>query len=234
MGNDWDNLLSSSELTDENRVPGCAARVWISCTIEVNSASNASNASTKVLAFQGESDSSITRGLCALLCKRFSGYAPEDFLAIDESFIKELGLDSILSGSHHRYGLFSMFDTMKKRVYDQLGHRQDFPSLLVTKNNLIPQGAYAESQATYLKPDQGVVRELVHLLEKTKTGVVAHFYMDPEVKSQFISFPFFPPPPPSSSSLSLSSLLFSFFFSLFFWLVVVVDVVVVLSYYDSI
>jgi len=182
LGNDWDNLLSSSELTDENRVPGCAARVWISCTIEVNSASNASNASTKVLAFQGESDSSITRGLCALLCKRFSGYAPEDFLAIDESFIKELGLDSILSGSHHRYGLFSMFDTMKKRVYDQLGHRQDFPSLLVTKNNLIPQGAYAESQATYLKPDQGVVRELVHLLEKTKTGVVAHFYMDPEVQ----------------------------------------------------
>jgi quinolinate synthase len=179
LGNSWDNLLPSADLTDENRVPGCAARVWITCHVTPQKSSSSAE---NLIEFRGESDSSITRGLCALLCKRFSGYAADDFLSIDESFIKELGLDPILAGSHHRYGLFSMFDTMKKRVYNQLGHRQDFPSLLITKDDLVPQGAYAESQATYLKPDQETVRSLVQSLQKTKAGVVAHFYMDPEVQ----------------------------------------------------
>merc|ERR1711977_398824 len=179
LGNSWDNLLPSADLTDENRVPGCAARVWITCHVTPQQSSSSAE---NLIEFRGESDSSITRGLCALLCKRFSGYAASDFLTIDESFIKELGLDPILAGSHHRYGLFSMFDTMKKRVYNELGHKQDFPSLLITKDDLVPQGAYAEAQATYLKPNQETVHSLVQSLQKTKSGVVAHFYMDPEVQ----------------------------------------------------
>ena len=37
-------------------------------------------------------------------------------------------------------------------------------------------------QARYLFPDELKVKELVNVLEEKKIGVVAHFYMDPEVQ----------------------------------------------------
>ncbi|PPD76660.1 hypothetical protein GOBAR_DD26416 [Gossypium barbadense] len=41
---------------------------------------------------------------------------------------------------------------------------------------------YAEAQARYLSPDKLKVKELVHVLKEKQIGVVAHFYMDPEVQ----------------------------------------------------
>lgn len=37
-------------------------------------------------------------------------------------------------------------------------------------------------QARYLFPDEDKVEELVNVLKEKKIGVVAHFYMDPEVQ----------------------------------------------------
>lgn len=37
-------------------------------------------------------------------------------------------------------------------------------------------------QARYLSPDKLKVKELVHVLKEKQIGVVAHFYMDPEVQ----------------------------------------------------
>lgn len=37
-------------------------------------------------------------------------------------------------------------------------------------------------QARYLFPDESKVEELVNILKEKKIGVVAHFYMDPEVQ----------------------------------------------------
>lgn len=37
-------------------------------------------------------------------------------------------------------------------------------------------------QARFLVPDQVKIQELVNLLKEKKIGVVAHFYMDPEVQ----------------------------------------------------
>lgn len=37
-------------------------------------------------------------------------------------------------------------------------------------------------QARFLLPDEVKIQELVNLLEEKKIGVVAHFYMDPEVQ----------------------------------------------------
>ena len=39
-----------------------------------------------------------------------------------------------------------------------------------------------ELQARYLFPDEAKVEELVNVLKEKKIGVVAHFYMDPEVQ----------------------------------------------------
>ncbi len=59
---------------------------------------------------------------------------------------------------------------------------QPFPSLLISANELEPQGAFAEAQALYLTPDPRSVAELTEALEAKNIGVVAHFYMDPELQ----------------------------------------------------
>jgi hypothetical protein len=43
------------------------------------------------------------------------------------------------------------------------------------------QGAFAEAQAAYLSPRDTEVKALAEVLQQKKIGVVAHFYMDPQV-----------------------------------------------------
>jgi quinolinate synthase len=57
-----------------------------------------------------------------------------------------------------------------------------FPSLRITADALIPQGAFAEAQATFLRPDAELVTRLTRLLREKNAGIVAHFYMDPELQ----------------------------------------------------
>ena len=57
-----------------------------------------------------------------------------------------------------------------------------FPSLRITSDSLVPKGAFAEAQAAFLKPNPALVARLSELLEEKNAGVVAHFYMDPELQ----------------------------------------------------
>ena len=57
-----------------------------------------------------------------------------------------------------------------------------FPSLRITSDALIPKGAFAEAQAAFLHPDADLVARLDSLLAEKNAGVVAHFYMDPELQ----------------------------------------------------
>ena len=57
-----------------------------------------------------------------------------------------------------------------------------FPSLRITADALIPEGAFAEAQAAFLRPDPELVMHLTTLLRDKNAGVVAHFYMDPELQ----------------------------------------------------
>ncbi len=57
-----------------------------------------------------------------------------------------------------------------------------FPSLVITKSTLEPIGAFAEAQASYLSPDPRTVSELQALVRARHVGIVAHFYMDPELQ----------------------------------------------------
>jgi len=59
---------------------------------------------------------------------------------------------------------------------------EPFPSLVIRRDALVPQGAFAEAQAEFLEPDLDVVARLRTLLEAKKAGIVAHFYMDPELQ----------------------------------------------------
>ncbi|MFW5875622.1 MAG: quinolinate synthase NadA [Myxococcota bacterium] len=65
---------------------------------------------------------------------------------------------------------------------DQPAIPGSFPSLIVGADQLEPRGSFAEAQAQYLEPRPEVVRELERLLREKNAGIVAHFYMDPELQ----------------------------------------------------
>jgi len=57
-----------------------------------------------------------------------------------------------------------------------------FPSLAIERDRLVPHGSFAQAQAAWLQPDLATVRALDALLSAHHVGVVAHFYMDPELQ----------------------------------------------------
>lgn len=57
-----------------------------------------------------------------------------------------------------------------------------FPSITISDSGIVANGSFAENQAMYLKPDEAVVARLDALVAKKKLGIVAHFYMDPELQ----------------------------------------------------
>jgi quinolinate synthase len=57
-----------------------------------------------------------------------------------------------------------------------------FPSLVIGAGGYSASGAFAEAQASFLEPDPAEVSELTRLLTDKNAGVVAHFYMDPELQ----------------------------------------------------
>lgn len=57
-----------------------------------------------------------------------------------------------------------------------------FPSLIVKKDGLEARGSFAEAQAEYLDPDPRTVAELDALVRSRNIGVVAHYYMAPELQ----------------------------------------------------
>jgi cysteine desulfuration protein SufE len=71
---------------DSHRVPGCQSRVWMEAVLRDGS-----------LFFAGLSDAAIVSGLIALLLRVYSGRSPEEILATDPVFLKELGLLEALS-----------------------------------------------------------------------------------------------------------------------------------------
>eukprot|EP01023_Acetabularia_acetabulum_P039447 TRINITY_DN3797_c0_g1_i2.p1 TRINITY_DN3797_c0_g1~~TRINITY_DN3797_c0_g1_i2.p1 ORF type:complete len:667 (+),score=133.56 TRINITY_DN3797_c0_g1_i2:137-2137(+) len=158
---------------DVNRVMGCTSQVWVSAE-----RSNDGGGVT----FTGDSDSMISRGLVAVLASVLSGLTLQEILDFQADELNELGLGPAVMGEKRHAGFRNMLESMKKRARALYGEVPMFPSLLITKDNLEPQGAFAVAQAKYLKPNQDTVKQLVNLLREKSIGVVAHFYMDPEVQ----------------------------------------------------
>ena len=73
-------------MNDAHRVPGCQSRVWMEGTLRDGK-----------LFLAGISDAAIVSGLIALLLRVYSGRAPEEIVATDPVFLRELGLLEALS-----------------------------------------------------------------------------------------------------------------------------------------
>lgn len=90
--------LTGDEHSEANKVRGCASQVWLVTE----------PAPGGTLAFRGDSDAIIVRGLIAILLRLYSGRTPADILAFDaKAALTELGLPNALSMQRSN-GLFSM------------------------------------------------------------------------------------------------------------------------------
>jgi cysteine desulfuration protein SufE len=71
---------------DAHRVPGCQSQVWMEAVHRDGA-----------MYFAGASDAAIVSGLVALLLRVYSGRSPNEIVATDPVFLKDLGLLEALS-----------------------------------------------------------------------------------------------------------------------------------------
>jgi cysteine desulfuration protein SufE len=98
--------MASGLKTEENRVQGCASQVWLATSI--------GEGADPVLAFQGDSDALIVRGLVALALSVNSGKTASQIIATDTfGMFDALGLRAHLS-SQRSNGLRSMVARIRR------------------------------------------------------------------------------------------------------------------------
>jgi cysteine desulfuration protein SufE len=79
-------LIDDVYRTDEYRIRGCQAQVWLHATTQNGQ-----------IVFSADSDAMITKGLIALLVRVLNGRAPLDVLNADFSFLDDIQMKEHLS-----------------------------------------------------------------------------------------------------------------------------------------
>jgi cysteine desulfuration protein SufE len=91
--------------TDGNKVKGCMSEVWISAYMDDGK-----------VKFHGDSDTSVIKGILALLISLCDKLSAEQILALDmDEIFMGLQLDEHLSPNRH-VGVYAMFDLMKQKA----------------------------------------------------------------------------------------------------------------------
>ena len=100
--------LPEAARSDANKVQGCASQVWLSTTVKPNGSTG------PVLAFEGDSDAHIVRGLIAVLFALYSGKGAKDILSTDAvALFEKLGLREHLTPQRSN-GFRSMVDRIHR------------------------------------------------------------------------------------------------------------------------
>ncbi|KAK1289370.1 hypothetical protein QJS10_CPB18g00625 [Acorus calamus] len=169
--------LPDPDRVPANRVMGCTAQVWLSSSMDPLSGR---------MRFAADSDSEITRGFCACLVSVLDGASPEEVMAMKTGDLAALNIagamDSRVNAWHNV--LVGMQKRTRAIVASGEGRPpvQRFPLLDVSADGIEAKGSYSEAQAKFLSPDESKVGELISILREKKIGIVAPFYMDPEVQ----------------------------------------------------
>lgn len=164
--------LPQEDKVMKNRVMGCTAQVWLMASL----------ADDGTVVLRADSDSDITRGLCAVLVTGLAGLKPAELAEVSPDTLLALPLGPAVMVPSRTNGFLNMLETARKLARGLMGEMETFPSLLLKANSISAQGSFAESQAQYLRPNGEAVERVVELLSSKKIGVVAHFYMDPQVQ----------------------------------------------------
>lgn len=89
--------LPDADKTPDNLIDGCQSRVWLVCE----------HTPDGLLHFRAESDALIVKGIVTLLLRVVNDHTPQDILAADLYFIREIGLQEHLSPTRSN-GLLAM------------------------------------------------------------------------------------------------------------------------------
>ena len=95
------NDYPEAERNDDNKVKGCQSSVWLTTT-----------GSNGTIDFKADSDSTIVKGLIALLVRVLSGRTPDEILNAKLDFIDKIGLKQHLAQTRAN-GLAAMIKQMK-------------------------------------------------------------------------------------------------------------------------
>jgi cysteine desulfuration protein SufE len=91
--------------TDDNKVRGCMSQVWIHARHE-----------DSMIQFHGDSDTSVIKGILALLISLCDGLSAQQIQALDmDEIFRGLKLDEHLSPNRH-VGVYAIFDLMKQKA----------------------------------------------------------------------------------------------------------------------
>jgi cysteine desulfuration protein SufE len=100
--------LPEAARNDTNKVRGCASQVWLSTSVKPNGSDG------PVLAFDGDSDAHIVRGLIAILFALYSGKGAKQILSTDAvDLFEKLGLREHLTPQRSN-GFRSMVDRIRR------------------------------------------------------------------------------------------------------------------------
>ncbi|KAL5718052.1 quinolinate synthase [Ranunculus cassubicifolius] len=170
--------FDGSKRVAENRVMGCTAQVWLDVSMD----------EIGRMRFAADSDSEITKGFCSCLIRVLDGVLPEEVLKLKTEDLGMLNVGLPGRASSRANTWYNVLISMQKRTKGIVAERDGkvveelFPTLIITADEINAKGSYAEAQAKFLFPNETKVQELVNVLKEKKIGVVAHFYMDPEVQ----------------------------------------------------
>lgn len=161
-----------SEQTIQNRVMGCTTKTYL--TVELIDEDR--------VQFSATSDSELTKGFIWILTQLLQNHTVDQIVQFEAKDLSEiLSMSEIMTPSRTN-GFLNLIETLKRKTRMLVRQFPKFPSLVIRAESLEPLGSFAEAQAQYLSPDPKAVQDLAELLRAKKVGVVAHFYMDPEVQ----------------------------------------------------
>ncbi len=117
FGDDWESkyehlielgkalpVIEANLKTDERLIQGCQSRVWLNAELVDG-----------VVYYTADSDAILTKGMIALIIRVLSQHTPEEIVAADLQFIKQIGLAEHLSPTRAN-GLVSMLQRMKQEA----------------------------------------------------------------------------------------------------------------------
>jgi len=100
-------VMSDADRTETNKVKGCMSQVWVSA--HRNQADNN-------IYFSGDCDTSIIKGVLALLIQLTENMTSDEIKNLDiDEFFERLKLDENLSPNRH-VGVYAIVDLMKQQV----------------------------------------------------------------------------------------------------------------------
>jgi cysteine desulfuration protein SufE len=103
--------MPEADHNEANKVRGCMSQVWLTHQVVPGPPLK--------LAFQGDSDSHLVKGLIALLFQLCSDQTPQEILALDiESAFTRLGLENHIT-MNRRNGFYAMVERIRAMAKNQ-------------------------------------------------------------------------------------------------------------------